>query len=103
MITLSSYKERESLWKPCLVDDFLGLAFVISKHGNAVQNMTGVSRKDSLTESLIVWSCLGKYLNDSTKTFHTLKNKYVRDFIQKTVHVGRVIRLNRVFLSSSFD
>ena len=39
----------------------------------------------------------------SRKTFYTPKNKYVRDFIHKTVHGGRVVALNRKFVSTSFS
>ena len=34
LITLSNYKEHEQLWKPYLIDDVLGLAAVVAKHGN---------------------------------------------------------------------
>ena len=103
LITLSKYKEHESLWKTYLVADVLGLAYVVSKHGNAVRKITGVSYKNSLRESLIAWSCLGRHIKDSNKKFYTPKNTFVRDFIQKTVHGGRVICLNRNFVSSSLD
>ena len=49
------------------------------------------------------WSTLGKYIEASGKSFYSPKNKYVRDFIRKTVHGGRVVALNRKFVSSSFD
>ena len=39
----------------------------------------------------------------SGKSFYTPKNKYVRDFIRKIVHGGRVVSLNRKFVSSSFN
>ena len=103
MITLSNYKEHEKLWKPYLIDDVLFLAYVVSKHGNSIQKITSVSYKNSLTESSLGWACLGKYLKEDSKTFFTPKNRYVRNFIRKTVRVGRVICLNRLFASSSFD
>ena len=103
LITLSNYKEREHLWKPYLVDDVLGLAAVIARHGNKIQQLTGVSFKNSLTESSLAWSTLGRYVKQSGKTFYTPKNKYVRDFIHKTVHGGRVVALNRKFVSTSFN
>ena len=43
LLTLSNYKEHESLWKPYLVDDDPSLAYVVSKHGNSKQKLTGVS------------------------------------------------------------
>ena len=42
-------------------------------------------------------------MKQSGKTFYAPKNKYVRDFIQKTVHGGRVVALNRKFVSTSFN
>ena len=102
-ITLSNYKEHEKLWKPNLIDDVLGLAAVVAKHGNKFQKITGVSFKNSLTQSSLAWSTMGKYMKQSGKSFFTPKNKYVRDFILKTVHGGRVVSLNRKFVSTSFN
>ena len=102
-ITLSNYGKLESLWKVYLIDDVLGLDYVIRKHENAIQKLTGVAYKNSFTESSLAWSCLGRYLKDLNKNFHTLQNKYVRVFLGKTVHVGRLICLYRKFVSSSFD
>ena len=102
LITLSNYKDHESLWKPYLIDDVLGLAYVVSKHGNSIQKITGVSYENSLTESSRGWSCLGRCLKEDNKTFYRPKNEKVRNFI-RTVHGGRVICLNRNFVSSSFD
>ena len=73
LITLSHYKEHEKLWKPYLVDNMLGLASVVAKHGNKIQRITGVSFKNSLTESSLAWSTLEKYMKQSGKTFYTLK------------------------------
>ena len=42
-------------------------------------------------------------MKQSEKTFYTPKNKYVRDFIHRTVHGGRVVALNRKFVSTSFN
>ena len=57
----------------------------------------------SLTESSLAWSALGKYMKQSGKTFYSPKDKNVRDFIHKTVHGGRVVALNRKFVSTSFN
>ena len=103
LITLSNYKEHENIWKPYLIDDVLGLAVVVAKHGNKIQKLTGVSFKNSLTESSLAWSTLGRYIRESGKPFYRPKNKYVRDFIHKTVHGGRVVALNRKFVSTSFS
>ena len=103
LITLWNYKEHESLWKPCLIDDVLCLAYVVSKHGISIQKITGVSYKSWLTESSLDWVCLGGYLRGDNKIFYTPKDKDVRDFIRKTAHGVRVNCLNRKFVSSLFD
>ena len=46
---------------------------------------------------------MGKYKKQSGKTFYTPRNKYFRDFTQKIVHGGRVVALNRKFVSTSFN
>ena len=42
-------------------------------------------------------------MKQSRKTFYIPKDKYVRDFIHKTIHGGRVVALNRKFVSTSFN
>ena len=37
LIMFSNYKEHEKLWKPYLIDDVLGLAAVVAKHGNKIK------------------------------------------------------------------
>ena len=102
-ITLSNYIEKEHFWKPYLINDVLGLGMLVARHANKIQKITGVSFKTSLTQSSLSWSTLSKYIEASGKSFYTPKNKYVRDFIRKTVHGGRVVALNRIFVSSSFN
>ena len=70
---------------------------------NKIQKITGVSFKISLRNSSRAWSTLGKYMKQSGKTFYTPGNKYFRDFFQKIVHGGRVVALNRKFVSTSFN
>ena len=81
----------------------LGLAAVVAKHGNKIQEIAAGSFKNSLTESSLAWSCLGKYVKESGESFHTPKNKYVRDFIRRNVHGDRVVALNRKYVSTSFN
>ena len=59
LITLSNYKEFESLWKPSLIDGVLGLAYVVSKHGNSIRKTRGEPYENSLQESSLSWACLG--------------------------------------------
>ena len=61
-----------NLWRPYLIDDVLGLPYVLAKHGTSIQKITGVSYKNSLTEAALGWSCLGRYLKEDNKIFiHT--------------------------------
>ena len=102
LINIGNYKKYENLWRPYLIDDVLGLAYVVAKHGNSIQKITGVSYKNSLTEAALGWSCLGRYLKEDKRILYTPKNKYVRDFIKQTVHGGRVLACNKKFVSESF-
>ena len=43
LINIGKYEDNENLWRPILIDDVLGLAYVNAKHGNSVQKSTGVS------------------------------------------------------------
>ena len=103
LITLSIYMQLEKICKPYLIDDVLGIAAVVAKHGNKIQKITDASFKNSLTEFSLAWFCLGKYVKASGKTFFTPKNKYVRDFVHKTVLGGTIVALNRNFVSTSFN
>ena len=57
LINISKYKDYENLWRPYLIDDVLGLAKVIAKHGISIQKITVVSYKNSSTEAALSWSC----------------------------------------------
>ena len=102
LINISNYRDYENLCRPYLIDDVLGLAYVVAKHGNSIQKITGVSYKNSLTEAALGWSCLGRYLKENNKILYTPKNQYVRNFIKQTVHGGRVLACNKKFVSKSF-
>ena len=68
LITLSIYKEHEHLWKFCLIDDVVGPAYAVSKHGNSIQKRTVVSNKNSLTESSLGCVRLGRSFQEDNKT-----------------------------------
>ena len=58
LINIGNYKDYENLGRPYLKDDVLGLAYVVAKDGNRIQNITGVSNKNNLTAASPVWVCL---------------------------------------------
>ena len=57
--------------------------------------MSGFGIKDCLTEASFGRKCFGKYNND--RDFYKLNDKYVRDFICKSIKRGKVAALNRYF------
>ena len=102
LINIGNYNDYENLWRPHITDNVPRLAYTFAKYGNSIQKVTGVSYGNSLTEVVVGWSCLGRYLNEDNKIFYTSKNKYVRDFIKKTVHAGRVLACKKTIESKSF-
>ena len=103
LINIGNYKDHGKLWKPYLVDDVFGLANVVARNGCNVQKITVVSFKNSSTEICLGWSCLGRNLKEDNKVSHNSKNKYVRDFIKKTIHGGKVFSCNQKIISKSFN
>ena len=57
---IGKYNGYENLWRPYLVDDVWGLAYMVAKHGNNYQKNTGFLFKNSLTEAPLGGSCLVK-------------------------------------------
>ena len=102
LTNIGTYKDFENLRGPYLIDDVLGLAYVIAKHGNSIQKITGVSYKKSLTEASLDGTCLVRYIKEG-KILYKPKNKYVSDFIQKTVHGARFLACNKRIVSNSFE
>ena len=60
--------------------------------------MSGFGIKECLTEASLGWKCFGSY--NKVREFHTFNDNYVRDFLRKSIKVGRVAALNRHFESA---
>ena len=73
----------------------LYLAFIYARPSMEMQKMSGFGIEDCLTEASIGWKCFGTYNKD--QEFYTFNNKYVRDFIRKSIKGGRVAALNSYF------
>ena len=101
VVTMKNYKELEHIWVPYLELDCLSLAFVYARHVMEMRNITGVSLKQCLTEAALGWSTLGRYIKD--KELYTSNDKYVRDFIRRSIYGGRVIALKKRFISTEYD
>ena len=104
VINISNYKDYENSWEHYLIDDVVGLAFVVAKHGNHIQKITCVSSyKNSLTQVSLGGCCLGRYLKEDNEVLYTPRNKYVRHFIKRTVHDSGDSACNNNFESKSFQ
>ena len=66
-----------------------------------MQKMSGFGIKDCLTEASLGWKCFGRY--NKNKEFYTFNDKYVRDFIRKSIKGGRVGAFNRYFESNQCE
>ena len=66
-----------------------------------MQKMSVFSIKDCLTEASLGWKCFGTY--NKNKEFYTFNDKYVRDFIRKSIKGGRVGAFNRYFESKQCE
>ena len=64
LINIGKYKDYENLWRPYLMDEVIGLVYIIAKHSNSVKKSTGVSLRSSLTEAALNWACLGRFLKE---------------------------------------
>ena len=65
------------------------------------QKMSGFGIKHCLTEASLGWKCFGTYNKD--RELYTFNDKYVRDFIRKSIEGGRVGAYNRYFESNQCE
>ena len=63
--------------------------------------MSGFGIKDCLTEASLGWKCFGTYNKD--QELYTFNDKYVRDFVRKSIKGGRVGAYNRYFESNQCE
>ena len=101
VINKSNFTELRHVWEPYLKLDVLCLAFIYARHSMEMQKMSGFGIKDCLTEASLGWTCFGIYNKD--RGYYTFNDKYVRDFIRKSIKGGRVAALNRYFESNQCE
>ena len=101
LINKNNFAELRHIWEPYLISDVLCLAFIYARHSMEMQKMTGFGIKDCLTEASLGWKCFGTYNKD--REFYTFNDKYVRDFIRKSIKGGRVGAFNRYFESNQCE
>ena len=101
IINKNKFVEVRHIWEPYLISDVVCLAYIYARHSVEMQKMTGFGIKDCLTEASLGWKCFGTYNKD--RKFYTFNDKYVRDFIRKSIKGGRVAALNRYFESNQCE
>ena len=101
VINKNNFAELRHVWEPYLISDVLCLAFIYARHSMEMQKMSGFGIKDCLTEASLGWKCFGTYNKD--REFYTFNDKYVRNFIRKSIKGGRCGAFNRYFESNQFD
>ena len=58
-----------------------------------MQNLSGFIIKGCLTEASLGWKCFGNYKKNREN--YTFNDKYLRDFLRKSIKGGGVFALNR--------
>ena len=101
IINKNNFVELRHIWEPYLISDVLCLAFIYARHSMEMQKMSGFGIKDCLTEASLGWKCFGRYNKD--REFYTFNDKYVRNFIRKSIKGGRCGAFIRYFESNQFD
>ena len=101
VINKNNFVELRHIWEPYLISDVLCLAYIHARHSMEMQKMTGFGIKDCLTEASLGWKCFGTYNKD--KQFYTFNDKYVRDFIRKSIKGGRCGAFIRYFESNQCE
>ena len=101
IINKNNFAELRHIWEPYLISDVLCLAFIYARHSMEMQTMSGFGIKDCLTEASLGWKCFGTYNKD--REFYTFTNKYVRDFIRKSIKGGRCGAFIRYFASNQCE
>ena len=66
-----------------------------------MQIMSGFGIEDCLTEPIQGWKCFGT--DNKDQEFYTFNDKYVRDFIRKSIKGERVAAFNRYFESNQCE
>ena len=101
VIKKNNFAELTHVWEPYLKLDVLCLAYIYARHSMEMQKMSGFGIKDCLTEASLGWKCFGTYNKD--REFYTFNDKYVRDFIRKSIKGGRVGAFVRYFESKQCE
>ena len=101
VINKNNFVKLRHFWEPYLVSDVLCLDFIYARHSMEMQKMSGFGIKDCLTEASLGWKCFGTYNKD--REFYTFNDKYVRDFIRKSIKGGRVGAFNTYFESNQSE
>ena len=100
-INKTNFSELRLIWEPFLKLDVLCLAFIYARHSMKTQKLSCFVIEDCLTEASLCWKHFETYNKD--REFFTFNDKYVLDFIHRSIKSARVGALNRYFESNQCD
>ena len=101
IINKNIFVELRHIWEPYLISDVLCLAFIYARRSMEMQKLSRFGIKDCLTEASLGWKFFGTYNKD--RGFYTFNDKFVRNFIRKSIKGGRVGAFNRYFESKQCE
>ena len=101
VIINGNFADLRPIWETYLKLEVLCLASIYARHSMQMHNMNGFGIKGCLTEASLGWKCFGTYKKDCE--IYTFNDKYVKDFIRKSIKEGTVAALNRYVESNQCD
>ena len=77
------------------------LARIFARQSMKMPKLSGFGIEDCLTEASLGWKCFGTYNKD--REFYTFNEKFVRNFVRKSIKGGKVAALNRYYESNQCE
>ena len=96
-----NFADLRHIWEPYLKLNVLRLTSIYARHSMEMKRMSRYGIKDCLTEASLGWKCFDTY--NKSREFYTFNDKYVHDFIRKSIKCGRVAALNGYFESNQCE
>ena len=77
------------------------MALKYGRHSMEMQHMCEFGIKNCLTEASLGWKCVGKY--NKNRDIYTFNDKFVRDFLRKSIKQGKLSAFKRYFGSNQCE
>ena len=89
----NKYKDKKDEWLDYVEQDLLCTAFSYAKYGNAMEEITAFSKKDSLSAPDLRWKYFNSMRDENDEPIYTYNDKYMRHFLGQSIKGGRVCAL----------